>query len=232
VLTALLATACSGGDDETPNDTSASETVPSATVPTETTPSPTAATSDEPIDLAALTARMESARFSALYAVDATSVDDALTGTWQWTQDGSGRIRFDIESEGEVVVMIMSPEGVNFCAEDACFSMDAASEMFPDLGGMLTGEIDSIQEDAATSTVTAAPAQTIAGTETECYDFQDSTEDSSGTICYAPEGVPLLIDATSAEGEFRLTASTYTTDVADADFEAPYPVTAFPGMGN
>ena len=184
-------------------------------------------------NLAELTAGFESATFSAAYVVDASSDDEALAGTWQWTQDGAtDRLRFDIESDGETVIMITTPDGVTFCADGACFSMDAANAMFPDLGGMLTGEVDAIADEAADGTVTAAPSQTIAGVEAECYDFEDATEDASGTICYSPEGVPLLIDARSADGDFRLTADSYSTSVAEADFDPPFPVTPFPGAGN
>jgi len=240
VMLSLTVAACSGDDDDAP----AASGTPAVEAPAVSTSAP-AATAEtptgtgtgtgtgEPVDLAALAARFEGATFSALFEVDATSEDEVLAGTWNWTQDpATDRVRFDIEAEGETVVMIMSPEGVTFCSEGACFSMDAAGGMFPDLGGMLTSEIDSIQDEASTATVTAAPSQTIAGVTAECFAFSDSADGASGTICYSPEGVPLMIDARSAEGDFRLTASSYSTSVTDADFEAPYPVTSFPGMGN
>lgn len=89
-----------------------------------------------------------------------------------------------------------------------------------------------MQDEAARGSISVAASQTIAGVEAECFDFEDASEGASGTICYSPEGVPLLINASSAEGDFRLTADSYTTTVADEDFEPPFAVTSFPGMGS
>jgi hypothetical protein len=231
VLTALVGAACGNGDDEAE--------VPAPESPAATTPAPTPAAdapaaSGEPVDLAMLAGRMGSATFSAVYELQATGDDgELMDGTWGWMQDGrANRTRFDIEAEGETVVMIMTADAVLFCSDGACFSMATDGGPFPNLGEMLTSEVDSIQEDAATSEVTRAADRTIAGVQAECYDFRDTAEDSSGTICYSSDGVPLFIEAESADGVFKLEATTYGTSVSDADFEAPFPVMAFPGTGN
>ncbi|MDP2328599.1 MAG: hypothetical protein Q8M79_11015 [Dehalococcoidia bacterium] len=225
VLTALIGAACGGGDDDATG-------TPAATSPAGTAP----ATSDDPADLPALAGRMGGATFSAIYVLQTTGDEGDLTdGTWGWKQDASSnRTRFDIESEGETVVMIMTADEMLFCTEGACFSMAGAGGMFPNLGEMLTSEVDSIQEGATatTSEVTRAAGRTIAGIGADCYDFRDTAENTTGTMCYSPEGVPLFIETESPEGVFKLEATTYGTSVSEADFEAPFPVTAFPGAGN
>jgi hypothetical protein len=230
IVAALIGTACGGDDDD-------ATVVPAATSPAAATPAATApATNDDPADLTVLAGRMGEATFSLTYMLETTGDDDELmNGTWGWKQDASSnRTRFDIESDGETVIMIMTGTEVLFCTEGACFSMAGAGGMFPNLGEMLSSEVDSIQEGATASTseVTRAAGRTIAGIAADCYDFRDTIENTSGTVCYSPEGVPLFMETEGPEGVFKLEATTYGTSVSEADFEAPFPVMAFPGTGN
>lgn len=243
-LTALVLAAC--GDEETTGDGAADSTGANGTTSTataEVTPGEATTTpGDESTpasggevgtaELAALAERVDSATFTATYTITAPG-EEMMDGTWEWTQDGeSDRRRFDIQAEGENLTMLITEEAVVFCAEGGCFSMDGAGGgMMPDLGELFTGEIESIEDSATSATVTAAPSQDLAGTEAECFDFNDETAGTSGTLCYSPEGIPLLIDAQSPDGDFRMEATAYSTDVDEAVFEPPFPVTAFPGMG-
>jgi hypothetical protein len=229
----LLVVGCSGGDE---GETNADETTPTATADANASataaPDAPAPAAGDLEDMAALSARISEGTFSAMYTVEESTVDGLQAGTWEWTQDGAnGLVRFDIESEGEAATMIISPDSVTVCAEDTCFSMGGGEEgPIPDVSGLLMGG-DSETGTEQTGTVTAAPSQTIAGVEAVCYDFEDSADGSSGTVCFAPEGVPLLMDASTGEGDFRLIAESYTTTIADGDFEPPFPVMSLGDLG-
>jgi hypothetical protein len=234
---ALVIVGCSGDDED---ETNADEPTPTATADASAGASTGAtAAPDAPApaagdleDMAALSARLSGGTFSAMYTVEESSVEGIQAGTWKWTQDGAnGLTRFDIDSDGEAVTMIMGSDSVTVCAEGTCFSMGGGEEgPIPDVSGLLMGD-DPESSAASTSTVTAAPSQTIAGVEAVCYDFEDSADGSSGTVCFAPEGVPLLMEANTTEGDFRLVAESYTTTVAEADFEPPFPVMSFGDLG-
>jgi hypothetical protein len=235
LATALVIVGCSGGDED---ETNTDEPTPTATADASAGTGATAAP-DAPApaagdleDMAALSARISEGTFSAMYNVEESTVDGLQAGTWEWTQDGpNGLVRFDIESEGEAATMIMGPDAVTVCAEGTCFSMGGGEEgPIPDVSGLLMGG-DTDTGAPATGTVTAAPSQTIAGVDAVCYDFEDSADGSSGTVCFAPEGVPLLMDAHTAEGNFRLVAESYTTTIADGDFEPPFPVMSLGDLG-
>ncbi|MDA0815772.1 MAG: hypothetical protein O2924_04285 [Chloroflexi bacterium] len=126
---ALLAAGCNGDEGaDTAGSTPAATESPAAATSTSTSEppaeTPASGADVDMADLAALAGQLAEATFSATYALDATATDEALAGTWKWTQDGSNeRVRFDIESEGETVIMITTSEGTTFCAEGACFSM-------------------------------------------------------------------------------------------------------------
>jgi hypothetical protein len=67
--------------------------------------------------------------------------------------------------------------------------------------------------------VTNLPGRTIAGTSTQCY--QAEVEQSKVTYCFSSEGVPLYIKTEMAQATSEMTATKYSTSVADSVFELP-----------
>ncbi|MGE3961808.1 MAG: hypothetical protein AB7F65_09025 [Dehalococcoidia bacterium] len=232
---ALLATACGGGDEEDGGDAEATAT--EAT--TEATATESTATATESsgegealtgADLASVFAGFQDATFNVTYQLESDDAEQALTGEWRWIQDNAGdRARFEAEADGDQIIMIITSDQTVLCADGACF--DAAGVMgaaMPNLGDMFTQSLAEVQADTTNAEVRRVDGRTVAGTDTECLEFEDTTEGVTGVACYA-DGVPLYIESETAEGNFRMEATSFSTDVSDADFEAPFPVTSLGG---
>jgi len=235
IAVALVATACGGDEDTSDGDatteatTEATSTAGDVTATTEATTGSTSGGDD--VDLAAIFGGFATASFNITYQMEGDSADEAMDGVWTWIQDSGGeRTRFEATAEGQALVMITTPEQTVVCADGACF--DASGAMggaMPNIGDIFTEGIDDVQADASTATVTRVDGRNIAGTDTECVEFEDTAEGVNGTACYADGGIPLLIESTSAEGTVRMEATSYSPDVSDADFEAPFPITSLGG---
>jgi len=234
VALALFSVAC-GGDDNGGEDSEATETsTTTSTATSETTTEATATESSgegEEVDLASVFAGFGEATFNITYRMDGGAEGESIAGDWKWIQDAGGeRTRFEAESEGQTVVMITTPEQTLVCSQDTCF--DAGGAMggaVPDIGDMFTENIDDVQAEASTGTVRKIDGREIAGTDTECVEFEDEAEGVNGVACYAEGGIPLFVESTTADGTFRMEAIEFSTDVSDADFEAPFPVMSLGG---
>ncbi len=220
LLIALVLGACSSdGNSGTPSpDASTGQSTP-----TEAPSGGGSGGGDADLDaLADLAARFERARFSATYLVDSP---DMPSGEWVWTQDPDGeRTRFDMSQDGETLTMIITAAATYMCSDGSCLSMTAEMggglDELPDLGSQL----DDLQDELGSGTVRSTGSREIAGTRTECYEFEDADEGITGTVCHTEEGVPLFLSSVTPEGEFTLEATAYSTSVSDADFEPPFPV--------
>jgi hypothetical protein len=232
IALALVGTACSSdedGDDDSSEATATEMTETTAT--SDTTATATEGSSGgEDIDLASIFGGFGTASFNVTFNMEGDSAGEAMTGEWTWIQDTAGnRTRFEVNSDGQNIVMITTAEQTLVCAEGSCF--DAGGTMgasMPDIGDMFTDGIDEVQADASGGTVRRIDGRTIAGVDTECVEF-DGGDGTEGTACYAEGGIPLLIDSTTADGAFHMEASRFSTDISDADFEAPFPIVSVGG---
>lgn len=221
---ALLFGACAGDDDgdagSTATTTSTSSTSTATTAETAATEAPGSDDGDGGA-FADLTAGFSSASFNVVYQVTGQGMD----GEWHWVQDGDGgRMRLEMSQAGQPLVLITTPEDTLMCMEGSCLSMGALDESLPDLGDL----IEESNNAASGGTVEPAGSREIAGASTECYDFTDDAG-NSGSTCITEDGVPLFLETQSAEGSVTLEATSYSSDVSDADFEAPFPVQSLPG---
>lgn len=236
IAVALVSAAC-GGDEDAGDDGDATETTATTAATTEaTTAATTEATETEAAggdttDLASIFEGFGTATFNVTYDLESDDPDQDMVGDWTWIQDNDGsRTRFEIESEGETVIMITTEDQSIVCAEGACF--DAAGAMggaIPNIGDVFNEGIEDVQADASTATVTQVDGREIAGTDTECVEFEDEAEGVSGLACYADGGIPLLIESETPEGNFRMEATEFSTDVSDEDFEPPFEVMSLGG---
>ena len=237
IAVALLSTACGGGDDNGDGGDSADATTTTATgTTTEGTSEATATESSsgggDAADLADIFAGFQTATFNVTYDLQSdSSSEEAMSGTWNWVRDNDNeRTRFEVEFDGDKVIMITTPDQSLLCSDGACF--DASGVMgsaMPNIGDMFTQSIDDVQSQTTTATVKKIDGRTIAGVDADCVEFEDTTEGVTGTACYAEGGIPLLIDSQTADGNFHLEATSFSTDVSDSDFEAPFPVTSIGG---
>lgn len=229
IAVALIATACGGDDDSGEGDASSTTTGATSTTGAEATTAASGGSDD--IDLASIFDGFGTATFNITYQMEGDSDGEAMNGEWTWIQDNGGeRTRFEATSDGDTVVMITTPDQTIVCADGTCF--DAGGAMggaMPNIGDIFTEGIDEVQAETTTATVTRIDGRTIAGTDTECVEFEDTAEGVKGTACYAEGGIPLLIDSTTADGTFRMEATSYSPNVSDADFEAPFPVMSIGG---
>ena len=219
IAVALVGTACSG--DEDGGDDAADTT---ATVAADMT------TGGDDIDLASIFGGFATASFNVTFNMEGGSAGEAMNGTWTLIQDTAGnRTRFEVDSDGQSIVMITTADQKILCAEDSCFDAGGAmGAAMPNIGDIFSEGIDGVQEDASGGTVRRIDGRTIAGVDAECVEFE-SADGAQGTACYAEGGIPLLIDATTTDGPFRMEATSFSTDVSDADFEAPFPVLSIGG---
>jgi len=153
-----------------------------------------------------------------------------------WTQVHSPpRYRFDMTtSEGGVsqtIITIVTEEGFYLCmdaGEKTCLEFPSAEEaaMF-----QAPQAPQPIPEDLAGWNVAPHETRSILGVTARCYTFRApvGSGDAASTGCYSPDGVPLLISSTADGVAFTMTATAFSTNVGDADFELPYPVSKLPG---
>jgi len=123
---------------------------------------------------------------------------------------------------------ITRPEGTFRCgssgAELVCFLL-AAPGATPQPGALGPPVLPT---DLTGWDLTFTGTKTVAGESTRCYDLTNTKGGGSQTIaCYTSEGIPLYVDVASAP---TMTATSFSTNVNDADFALPYAVQQFPGL--
>lgn len=244
-LVALVLGACGGDEDGGDGGTDTTATATStATADGDATASPTDDASDggdgdgngagdaSDVDLDALAEQFANATFTATYEVSGSLDGETVDGQWTWYQQGADRLRMDFDYQGQAGTMISTPDALVICADGGCFSMGAGDDApFPNLGEVLTDQVDDVQTEAVAGEIRDAGTREIAGVEAQCYEFDDSTSQTTGTVCYTDEGVLLFMESETPEGDFQMEATEFSDSVSDEDFEAPFPVMELPTGG-
>jgi len=147
--------------------------------------------------------------------------------------------RMDFTENGQVNTFIVDGSKSYVCgggAGSACIALppSSAGASLPFLGlftqpGALKTEIAAriAGVDLKTSN------ETIAGLDATCFSVTGTASGQSGTSewCFGKNGVLLRLDETatgSTSGEFKLEATSVSTNVSSADFTPPYPVQQLP----
>ena len=227
---ALVGTACSS-DEDGGEDSSATEAAETTATSEASGAATESASGGDDVDLASIFAGFATTSFNVTFNMEGDSAGEATTGEWTWIQDTAGnRTRFEVNSDGQNVVMITTAEQTLVCADGSCFDAGGAmGAAMPNIGDIFNEGIDDVQAEASSGTIRRIDGRTIAGVDAECVEFEDSADGTKGTACYAEGGIPLLIDSTTADGTFRMEATSYSTDLSDSDFEAPFPVLSLGG---
>jgi hypothetical protein len=235
---ALVASAC-GGSSSQPAASAAATQAAATAATTAPTTAPTVAPSANPDQsILDLLKSGKPTTYKVTYTLTQTSKGKTNTGTMgeAW-KPPFHRIEIGI-SEGGVTqntIVITRPEGTFICGAlfgpaPSCF----ASPTSGGAGAPILGAVpQTIPTELAGWAIVPTAGRNIAGTDTRCFNFTSpagTTKAGTGTACFTPQGIPLFWGGTDTSGDVSMTATAFSTNVTDADFALPYPVTKLPGQ--
>jgi hypothetical protein len=242
---ALLAlAACGGGGDSTTS--SATATTSGRTTATQP-PNPDATKTEQATDTSSSSSDIASQL--AAFGGDITQATDKVTYT---STDSSGTAstitfyskppnsRFDSTSaDGSTSAYIETPQTTYICSSDAAQqNQTCLAQPGTGSGSAGLGSLGSFFSPTLVDALTAAAqaqgvpikktSETIAGTDASC--FEGTYNGSTEKFCFSSDGVMLAEQITDASGTTGLTATAYSTNVSDSDFQPLYPVTTIPAI--
>lgn len=249
VLVLALSAACGGGDDDDDNtgDDGGSTTSATATedtggddggdesaTPTEDTGGDDGGLTDE--QLSELADRYDTFRGMVTYQITGGTADDALSSMTFWRSDTASR--YDITDDTGTTTVIES-DALYFCADESCIKYDADNSTgnpFALFTSLFSAEAIQAEFGDLSGIDVEESSDTIAGLDASCFHYSgdldpDTEGDESGEICFAENGMMLRLASDDAEDFGSFEATEVTTDISDADFEPPYPVTDLSGLG-
>jgi outer membrane lipoprotein-sorting protein len=239
---ALLAlAACGGGDStSTATNTAAAHNTntqsPNANATkTEQATETTSSSDDIASQLQALGGDIKQATGKVTYT-DTSSSGSTSTVTFYSKPPNS---RYDsTDADGSSTAYIETPETTYVCTSDAthvdqtCIAEPGSGTGSTGLGlfgGLFSSSyIEVLVAAAQVGGVSINKSnETIAGTNATCYSGLSSG--STEKFCFSDSGVLLETLTTDASGSTSgLTATAFSSDVSDSDFQPPYPVTTIP----
>ncbi len=227
---ALLALAAYGGGDST----NVTATQPPGNSATRTEQAPEASNSADVLSqLQALSGGVKQAKGKVTYTETGTS--GSSTSITYYSNPPN--TRYDSTgSDGSTTVYIDTPATTYICASSWQICTATAGSITGSTGlGLLSmffnpSSIDAIVTAAqAQGTSITRSSESIAGTDATCYSGEKNG--SAEKFCFSDSGVLLSEQTTDASGSTTgLTATAYSSDVSDSDFQPPYPVTTIPAI--
>jgi hypothetical protein len=181
------------------------------------------------------------ATFTAEYDATFSGGGEGTPSAFTMYKSGTDKFRFDATSNvsGQEMefIFISAGDTTGFCLTDAgelaellgvpagegvCFDSD------PTNGGLdsLTAELDDF-EDEQLGDATGLPDREIAGQTAKCGTVTEE-DGTTSEACFTEDGV--LVYLSTSDGT-QFTATNISGDVSDSDFELPYEVRDFPGLG-
>jgi hypothetical protein len=141
--------------------------------------------------------------------------------------------RFEIVSnEGgqeSRTIVIQTAEKSYVCTSaggsEICFASDQ-TEQYTGLFDPIFDAPQSIVQDIDNLGLGDQSERDIAGVHANCFSY--SLAGAESETCFSDEGLMLYLRTGSAGNSFTYEAKSASTDVTDADFEPPYPVTDIP----
>jgi hypothetical protein len=144
--------------------------------------------------------------------------------------------RYDtLDSDGSTSSYIETPETTYICtsSDQTCIAQPGSGTASAGLG-LFGGLFSSTYVDVLVAAAQAGGVdisksnETIAGTNASC--FEGTSSGSTEKFCFSDSGVLLETLTTDSSGTSGLTATSFSSDVSDADFLPPYPVTTIPAI--
>lgn len=233
---ALFAMAACGGDDTT------SSTTATAHVTATLAPGQTAGPTAEPTDTsgASISSDDIASQLQALGGdikqvtgkVTYTNTDTDGTSSTVTLYSKTPNTRYDTtDSDGSSSAYIETSTATYICSSDAaqsdqsCIEEDGASTSGLGLFGSLFSSdiVDALAAAAQAQGIDITKSsETIAGVDADCYSGTDNG--STEKFCFSSDGVMLEELSTDASGTSGLTATAFSSDVSDSDFQPPYPI--------
>ncbi len=238
LMLALAIAACDGGEGGGGGETPTAEESPAAAETPEEgeTPAQETPTGDEDGDGAAELSRLarstEGITASVTYRFSSTGPGGTVSeGEWTLTQRPPDT-RTDYTVDGDQVTVINAGGAAYVCTgsgEDGqCFSVpQAQAGQQTALFAPVFSTTESLAEDTGGFGLVNTTERTIAGVDAKCFEVAATalTAFQSAEVCISEDGILLLSRTTTSAGEFLVEATDVSTDVGDADFEPPFPVT-------
>ncbi|HEY8767472.1 MAG TPA: hypothetical protein VIP09_09475 [Dehalococcoidia bacterium] len=242
---ALLAlVACGGGDSTTSSataTTSGRTTATQAPNPDATkTEQATATSGSSSADIASQLAALGGNITQATGKVTYTSTDSSgITSTITFYSKPPNS-RFDsTAADGSTTAYIETPQTTYICSSDAAQqNQTCLAQAGTGTGSAGLGLFGSFFSPTLVDALTAAAqaqgieikktSETIAGTDASC--FEGTYNGSTEKFCFSGDGVMLAEQITDTSGTTGLTATAYSRNVSDSDFQPPYPVTTIPAI--
>ena len=237
LMLALAIAACDGGggggSGETPT---AAESPAARETPAQETP-----TGDEDgqgaAELSRLARSTEGITASVTYRFSSTGPGGTVSeGEWTLTQRPPDT-RTDYTVDGDQVTVINAGGKSYVCTgsggEGQCLTVpQAQAGQQTALFAPVFSTTESLAGDAEGFGLVDTSERTIAGVDAKCFEVEATalTAFQSAEVCISEDGILLLSRTTTSAGEFLVEATDVSTDVGDAEFEPPFPVTELPGQ--
>jgi hypothetical protein len=250
LLFAALAVSACGGAAQPAASTAPTQAAASAAATTAATTAPTtapsaAASADQDKALLDLL-RARSAQYKVTYDFTLSNVPTGKQQLTQYFKSPSFRqdITTSVGGQNQTFITIISPQGTFSCGAfgpqgNACINFGAlAGGLTPPSGAPTTGTsggAGSAPQGAPTDltgfNLAFTSTKTVAGQSTRCYNFTGSqTAGVEITGCYSSQGIPLYIATKASTFTSEMIATQFSTNVTDADFALPYPISQIPGF--
>jgi uncharacterized protein YdeI (BOF family) len=241
---ALLALAACGGGDSTTSSATATtsghntntQSPNSNATKTEQATETSSSSTDIASQLAALGGNITQATGKVTY----TSTDSSGTTSTITFYSKPPNSRFDSTSaDGSTTAYIETPQTTYICSSDAAQqNQTCLAQAGTGTGSAGLGLFGSFFSPTLVDTLAAAAqaqgieikktSETIAGTDASC--FEGTYNGSTEKFCFSGDGVMLAEQITDTSGTTGLTATAYSRNVSDSDFQPPYPVTTIPAI--
>jgi len=169
------------------------------------------------------------ASYKVVYRISGTSQGTSLAGE-QTVYFKPPKRRMDTKMGGEDTSMFMLEDGTYMCMAQGgtrtCLKMPQGQSLPP--GQAPAGQAqEQVHANPGQYDSTYQGTRQIAGQTAQCYGIKSKAGGPAGVdeglVCYSNQGVPLLTQTKSQGTEFSMEATSYSTSVADADFQIPAP---------
>lgn len=231
VILALFISACASDtpapQDEQPQEEAPQETLqtpPAETIPeqpTEEEQMEQPATEQDAQETSAfreLISMQGNLEFSATYNVVTTAQGTTTNAVMTQYFKGLDRIRMDMTTQGTEARTYILGDTIHVCTQLngnwMCFENEQSNVS-------AAGISDEVRENPEQFSPMMLPARTIAGTTASCYRL--SMPESTTDYCFTADGVLLYSKTEDMAGQYmsEVTATSFSTSVADAVFEVP-----------
>lgn len=229
----VLATACGGGGASTSGAATATAAA-TAGGGTIATPAPasaapaTAAPTAKPLSFLDLVGAAKTASYKVTYKWTGTGQGQSIAAEQTWYVMGANS-RFDFSGPEGSISMFDLKDGAYMCVSAPGQAVTCLGPTPKDValqGNQGAAFSLQIEDKPDQFDPTFEGVRTIAGQSAQCFGVKEKPVAGAlgldtGRICYASNGVPLLMESKGAGFDMTFEATAFSTSVTDADFRLP-----------